>query len=117
MNVVLFFICFSDIDECATGVYNECDEHASCQNSEGSYKCTCMPGYTGSGVVCAGKEKLFLSDKHLRFIQWQISSVFFLLTYSVLQNSEYIFQNKFFLSMGNTLVYKKWDLQYISLCM
>ena len=32
-----------------------CDENADCFNTEGSYECTCRPGYSGPGRVCEGK--------------------------------------------------------------
>ncbi|XP_028910838.1 sushi, von Willebrand factor type A, EGF and pentraxin domain-containing protein 1 isoform X8 [Ornithorhynchus anatinus] len=40
-----------DVDECAVG--SDCDEHASCHNTNGSYVCTCIPPYTGNGKKCA----------------------------------------------------------------
>ncbi|PWA28849.1 hypothetical protein CCH79_00012875 [Gambusia affinis] len=39
-----------DVDECALG--SDCDDHASCQNTEGSYSCTCIHPYTGDGKNC-----------------------------------------------------------------
>ncbi|XP_006809694.1 sushi, von Willebrand factor type A, EGF and pentraxin domain-containing protein 1-like [Neolamprologus brichardi] len=39
-----------DVDECALG--SDCDVHASCQNTEGSYTCTCIHPYTGDGKNC-----------------------------------------------------------------
>uniref|UniRef100_A0A8D0GC18 Sushi, von Willebrand factor type A, EGF and pentraxin domain containing 1 n=1 Tax=Sphenodon punctatus TaxID=8508 RepID=A0A8D0GC18_SPHPU len=39
-----------DVDECAVG--SDCDEHASCLNTNGSYICTCIPPYTGDGKKC-----------------------------------------------------------------
>ncbi|XP_019410274.1 PREDICTED: sushi, von Willebrand factor type A, EGF and pentraxin domain-containing protein 1, partial [Crocodylus porosus] len=39
-----------DVDECAVG--SDCDEHASCLNTNGSYVCTCIPPYTGDGKKC-----------------------------------------------------------------
>jgi alpha-tubulin suppressor-like RCC1 family protein len=39
-----------DIDECAGDPV--CDENATCINTEGSYTCTCNPGYTGDGHHC-----------------------------------------------------------------
>ncbi|XP_051576791.1 sushi, von Willebrand factor type A, EGF and pentraxin domain-containing protein 1 isoform X5 [Myxocyprinus asiaticus] len=39
-----------DVDECALG--SECDEHASCQNTDGSHICTCIHPYSGDGRNC-----------------------------------------------------------------
>ncbi|XP_039996882.1 sushi, von Willebrand factor type A, EGF and pentraxin domain-containing protein 1 isoform X2 [Xiphias gladius] len=39
-----------DVDECALG--SDCDSHASCQNTEGSYTCTCIHPYSGDGKNC-----------------------------------------------------------------
>ncbi|KAJ7417533.1 hypothetical protein WISP_63915 [Willisornis vidua] len=39
-----------DVDECAVG--SDCDKHASCLNTNGSYVCTCIPPYTGDGKKC-----------------------------------------------------------------
>ena len=41
-----------DIDECSSG--HTCDSSASCQNTDGSYVCTCDGGYTGDGHTCRG---------------------------------------------------------------
>jgi len=40
-----------DIDECLTN-NGECDVHAICSNTIGSYNCTCNPGYSGNGFEC-----------------------------------------------------------------
>ncbi len=40
-----------DIDECSNNLDN-CDSHASCTNTLGSFTCTCSHGYTGNGVTC-----------------------------------------------------------------
>ncbi|KAL0970174.1 hypothetical protein UPYG_G00238360 [Umbra pygmaea] len=39
-----------DVDECALG--SDCDQHASCQNTDGSYTCSCIQPYSGDGKNC-----------------------------------------------------------------
>ena len=39
----------TDVDECARGTHN-CDSNANCTNTEGSFFCTCNPGYTGNST-------------------------------------------------------------------
>ena len=43
--------CAADVDECATGEAN-CDAHATCSNTPGSFECGCDAGWSGDGVVC-----------------------------------------------------------------
>ncbi|XP_066026053.1 uncharacterized protein [Pocillopora verrucosa] len=45
--------CSKDIDECVRGLHN-CSLNAYCNNTKGSYKCTCKPGFTGNGRECKG---------------------------------------------------------------
>ena len=44
----LVFSLFSDIDECTSKPHN-CDRNALCKNTEGSFSCTCKPGYKRDG--------------------------------------------------------------------
>ena len=47
-------LCFLDINECAQ-LEPMCGVKAKCQNTDGSYKCACEPGYTGDGTTeCYG---------------------------------------------------------------
>ena len=34
---------------------SKCHENANCTNNEGSYNCSCNPGYEGDGFNCTGK--------------------------------------------------------------
>lgn len=43
-----------DINECDNGEDN-CSPEATCTNTRGSFDCTCIKGYSGNGVTCAGK--------------------------------------------------------------
>ena len=42
-----------DEDECALET-NTCNFDATCNNTIGSYKCTCNEGFTGNGAICKG---------------------------------------------------------------
>ena len=44
----------ADINECEDGT-ESCAENAECTNTQGSYSCSCSPGYTGDGTICNGK--------------------------------------------------------------
>ncbi|KAI8482586.1 carbohydrate binding [Branchiostoma belcheri] len=44
--------CKVDIDQCTTGTDNNCDDDATCTNTDGSFTCSCNTGYTGDGVTC-----------------------------------------------------------------
>ena len=48
MNHLAFIL---DIDECFEWLY-DCHEMAFCNNTNGSFNCTCYPGYGGDGVNC-----------------------------------------------------------------
>ncbi|KTG03207.1 hypothetical protein cypCar_00036026, partial [Cyprinus carpio] len=39
------------INECEIGAHN-CDRHASCTNTAGSFRCSCAPGWIGNGIKC-----------------------------------------------------------------
>ena len=43
----------SDMDECSSNSHS-CDVNAVCNNTRGSYTCTCKPGYSGDGKNCTG---------------------------------------------------------------
>ena len=43
-----------DIDECVGGSHS-CSPDAYCNNTKGSYNCTCKPGFLGSGRECEGE--------------------------------------------------------------
>ena len=49
-NVLLIL----EIDECNNGTDN-CHANATCNNTIGSYTCSCNTGFTGDGVTCTGK--------------------------------------------------------------
>lgn len=41
------FISLIDVNECMQGV---CDTNAMCEDTPGSFNCTCKPGYSGNGT-------------------------------------------------------------------
>ena len=44
--------CLSDVDECSS---DPCHSNATCNNTLGSFMCSCISGYTGDGFQCIGK--------------------------------------------------------------
>ena len=51
----LFFVDL-DTNECTEGKH-DCDVNAECNNTLGSYKCTCKDGYEGNGTNCTGQSQ------------------------------------------------------------
>ena len=49
----------TDIDECRN-ITAPCHANATCNNTDGSYTCTCNDGYSGDGVNCTGKPSFSL---------------------------------------------------------
>ena len=46
----------ADVNECTDmdSVHN-CDDDATCTNTDGSFECKCKVGFIGNGVSCSGK--------------------------------------------------------------
>ena len=59
-NFNIYFNYHSDADECLNNFHN-CSENANCTNTEGSFNCSCKPGYIGNGHNCSGWFLEFLS--------------------------------------------------------
>ena len=60
INLIFIKIIHSDADECLNNSHN-CSENATCTNIEGSFNCSCKPGYIGNGHNCSGWFLEFLS--------------------------------------------------------
>ena len=52
---ILSVLIFPDVDECNSNI-PVCDVNAKCQNTIGSYNCSCKAGLTGDGKRCHGKQ-------------------------------------------------------------
>lgn len=46
-------LCYSDTNECNSGAH-DCHSQAYCNNTDGSFTCTCNEGYCGDGRLCTG---------------------------------------------------------------
>ena len=58
MFLLFLFSCLlSDIDECHTGSH-DCDANATCNNTIGSFDCSCLDGFSGNGKKCTGNDGL-----------------------------------------------------------
>ena len=46
----------SDVNECVLNL-DDCDGQAMCNNTLGSFSCSCNTGWTGNGTSCEGTSK------------------------------------------------------------
>ena len=74
----------TDIHECDRGL-DGCDPNASCNNTFGSYDCTCNSGFDGSGFACTGKQSQILLSG-LNIILYPISFCVILPTSQILMS-------------------------------
>lgn len=49
-----------DVDECSSSI-PVCDPNANCQNTEGSFRCQCMPGFSGDRKSCTVSGQSFVT--------------------------------------------------------
>jgi len=47
-----------DIDECDENTHS-CHSNATCTDTDGSYTCACIDGYSGDGKACEGQQHFF----------------------------------------------------------
>ena len=60
MIIFIVVLCVSlDVDECKVSE-SFCDVNADCNNTRGSYRCLCKPGFTGDGKTCSGTSALYV---------------------------------------------------------
>ena len=64
----IFWNCFPDNNECDNA--NVCYANSTCNNTIGSFKCICNPGFTANGSRCEGIVKIYKNGNKLnwRFI-------------------------------------------------
>lgn len=60
--LLFFFLPFIDIDEC-TAQSHDCSPNSMCTNVEGSFQCSCIPGFEGDGKTCIGRFKKYIEFK------------------------------------------------------
>ena len=59
MTNMLVLISYSvDFNECVNDSTNNCHINATCLNTEGSFQCQCLEGFSGNGVNCTGKTEI-----------------------------------------------------------
>ena len=54
LQLTLSELTLLDFDECVSSDTNDCHPDASCNNMDGSFVCTCLPGFEGNGTFCTG---------------------------------------------------------------
>ena len=54
------YTCSTEIDECSDETDN-CHPKAICANTDGSFTCTCNPGFEGDGTSCQGNWLNYMS--------------------------------------------------------
>ena len=67
LTMCMFVSCLLvDVNECTDE--DLCSPFADCTNFDGSFNCSCIPGYAGNGSHCEGKPLYFISKLHSVYI-------------------------------------------------
>lgn len=65
----------TDVNECTDGTA-KCGENSFCQNTDGSYTCSCNQGFTGVGYIkCDGRFMEFFAVGY--FLSMPMTIVYF----------------------------------------
>ena len=87
--VCLFFFLLPpiDINEC-TAQSHDCSPNSMCTNVEGSFQCSCIPGFEGDGKTCIGRffkyiklKKKNFPPKMMFYLTYYSFSLFFVLSF------------------------------------
>ena len=57
-QIILLIKTYLGTNKCSL---NPCSVDANCQNTDGSFTCTCKDGFIGTGFVCNGSLHKFLT--------------------------------------------------------
>ena len=91
------------MDECALRTH-DCSSNARCINTDGSYACSCNPGYTGDGRSCQQGSVSFVDflkveQSRLNIVKCKSELLVFLT--AGLQKPQLAFKNQFELHKQN----------------
>ena len=71
----IFLIFTTDTDKCEV-THGKCHEKAICNNTHGSYVCTCKPGFIGDGQNCKGTVNSLKSHNSYWLVKWAFVCLF-----------------------------------------
>ena len=83
------------MDECK-GDKHDCDPNANCTNNYGSYKCTCMEGYTGMGIHVRVNFPLLIKKMKALASLFPVFLLFFLACFRLLAKFSSVFLSSIF---------------------
>ena len=80
---IFFFLPFIDIDEC-TAQSHDCSPNSMCTNVEGSFQCSCIPGFEGDGKTCIGRFKKYIELKKKKKLSPKDDGLLFFFYYLII---------------------------------